>query len=799
MKLPKQIALLASFFLTSFIQAETLYQKPEALIDNLVKANSFSSPFINRQENAIIKAFYQEMPTIKYVAREQVKLGGVRFNPKNYTAIYNYFINQISYFDIKTKKEKPINFLGDVILRDISWSPDGKHFAVSLEKEFCQELWIVAVPSLSKYKVPEVCLNSILKREVNWIDSNRIFFSARTNKQEAPLKITKEVPVGPVVMESRGVVSKNRTYADLLKTPQDELNFEKALQSQLTIFDLSKKAKSRIGAPGIFLYSEFSPNKKKILVNKIEKPFSYVVPFYYFAGQTHVWDIKGKSIYSFEKSGPFESIPINGVSTGPREIGWMNNEEQIVYYAEALDKGDWEVKVTHRDELNYLDFSESKPLVKNLVKLKNRFEEIEFLATPGQLIVKDYERDQEWVTTFLMSKNNNQWQSRTLFSMSVNDDYKAPGNTFKRYNSFGKKVVAVNTDSNSIYFSGVGATPKGDRPFLKQLNLANFETKELFRSSETSYDKFESFLYNEFNSFLSIYESQTESPRAVIHDGEKTSLLYAEKNPYEILSRLKKEMITYKRADGALLSGVLYYPLNYDRTKKYPAIIQAYPLEYTDASVAGQVRGAQNKFEVPFRLAIAYNALRGYVVLDDAQMPIIGHPETKNDTFIKQLVSGAKASVDALDKRGLIDPKRVGVIGHSYGAFMVANLLTHSDLFATGIARSGAYNRTLTPNGFQGERRTFWKARDTYMAMSPFVNVDKIKKPIMLIHGMADNNPGTFTLQSERYFEALKGQGAIAKLVLLPEESHSYAAVESVGHVLYETFNWFDKYLKSGQ
>jgi dipeptidyl aminopeptidase/acylaminoacyl peptidase len=127
---------------------------------------------------------------------------------------------------------------------------------------------------------------------------------------------------------------------------------------------------------------------------------------------------------------------------------------------------------------------------------------------------------------------------------------------------------------------------------------------------------------------------------------------------------------------------------------------------------------------------------------------------------------------------------------------MTANLLTHSRLFAAGIAESGAYNRTLTPFGFQNERRSYWEAPEIYNRMSPFMNADKVKDPMLLIHGMADNNSGTFPIQSESYYAALKGFGATVRLVLLPDESHGYAARESILHKHWEVLNWMNKYVR---
>ena len=220
-------------------------------------------------------------------------------------------------------------------------------------------------------------------------------------------------------------------------------------------------------------------------------------------------------------------------------------------------------------------------------------------------------------------------------------------------------------------------------------------------------------------------------------------------------------------------------------------------MEYGDASTAGQVRGSVNRFTFYRGTSQLFFVTQGYAVLDNATMPVVGDVKTVNDTFVKQIVANAKAAIDKLDQMGVADPKRVGVGGHSYGAFMTANLLAHCDLFAAGIARSGAYNRTLTPFGFQSEKRTLWEARDTYINMSPFMFANQIKTPILMIHGMADNNSGTFPIQSERLFAALKGFGATVRFVYLPFESHGYSGRESVLTVLAEMIEWFDTYVKN--
>jgi dipeptidyl aminopeptidase/acylaminoacyl peptidase len=298
-------------------------------------------------------------------------------------------------------------------------------------------------------------------------------------------------------------------------------------------------------------------------------------------------------------------------------------------------------------------------------------------------------------------------------------------------------------------------------------------------------------------------ESQNEYPNYYFRNIKKKNDLTpvtSFENPFKSIQNVHKEVITYKRDDGLELEGTLYLPIGYDmqNKEKMPMILWAYPREFKDKNSASQNTTNPNEFIYPYYGSPIYWVNQGYVVLDDAAFPIVGEgDEEPNDTFRTQLVGNAKAAIDAVDKMGYIDRNRVGVGGHSYGAFMVANLLSHSNLFAAGIARSGAYNRTLTPFGFQSEERSYWDSPETYYTMSPFMHADKMKTPLLLIHGEADNNSGTYPLQSERYFNALKGLGATARLVMLPKESHGYSAKESVLHVLWEQDQWLDKYVKN--
>jgi dipeptidyl aminopeptidase/acylaminoacyl peptidase len=377
----------------------------------------------------------------------------------------------------------------------------------------------------------------------------------------------------------------------------------------------------------------------------------------------------------------------------------------------------------------------------------------------------------------------------------MQDRYRDMGTPVTEMLPSGQRVVV--SEGDFAFFNGAGASPKGDRPFLDRVNLKTKEKTRLFECADGVYESVVSVLDKAGTRMITRRESTTEPPNFfLVAEGKRTALT-SFVDPAPEMRQVKKQLVNYKRADGVPLSFTLYLPPNYKPGTKLPTVMWAYPREYNDADTASQITGSPYRFTQVSGASHLFYLLAGYAILDDAALPVIGDPETANNTYLQQIVAGAKAAIDKATELGVTDPKRVGVGGHSYGGFMTANLLAHSDLFAAGVARSGAYNRTLTPFGFQSERRTIWEAPDTYLTMSPFLNAHKINEPILLIHGQADNNTGTFPIQSERMYTAIRGNGGTVRFVYLPFESHGYAARESVEHTLAEMVEWFDKHVKN--
>jgi dipeptidyl aminopeptidase/acylaminoacyl peptidase len=787
---------LAVAILAIFTSGQALYKLPPKEVIEILDAPPFPRAVLSPRGDLMLLAEYQAMPRISDLAQPLLRIAGLRITPRTNSRQQMMFHTALSLVSLRDGKTRKVVLPEAVKMGFPQWSPDGRWIAFTRTREDGAELWVVNAATAEARPLTPAILNSVLGFGLGWLPDSRhlLIYSiveGRGNPPQPPA-----IPVGPVIEENYGKVSKVATYQDLLKSPSDDSLFDFYATSQLVEVDAASGATRKIGPPGIFLFADPSPDGKFLLVHRIEEPFSHIVPFFDFAHTLEVWNSNGELVKVLADLPAAEEVPLNGVPTGPRSPEWQPLRPSTLIWVEALDGGDPEKEAPFRDRLLALaaPFS-SEP--HEVQKTRRRYGGVEWLATPGTVLVSEFDWKRRWQTTHLISIENPQAAPRKIFDLSSQDDYADPGNVVMTTTLSGEQVALQ--DKDWIYLRGAGASPQGNRPFLDKMSLKTMEKKRLFACPEGRYEAFVAFPGESRDRILISSESPSEPPNYYLSDlkSKKKAALTYFKDPAPQLTGLKKELIKYKRADGVELSGTLYFPPGYAPGVRLPVVVWAYPLEYSDPRTAGQVRDSPFRFTFLRGSSQLFFVTQGYAVLDGAQMPVIGDPKTMNNTFVEQIVSNAKAAIDALDKMGVGDPKRVGVGGHSYGAFMTANLLAHCDLFAAGIARSGAYNRTLTPFGFQSERRTLWEARDSYINMSPFMHANKINEPLLLIHGEADNNSGTFPIQSERLFAALKGFGGTARLVMLPCESHGYSARESILDVLAEMFEWFDKYVKN--
>ncbi len=778
------------------LQAQNAYKQPSADVTAIVEAAPTPSVSINPTKDAMALIEYNPNPGIATLAQPFLKLGGLRINP-----VLNSKQRITEFTGIKVQWIEPSKTVNIALPTSgrlsggISWSPNGRKIAFGMDASDHVELWVADAMTGKSKRVGNFAINEMLGVPYQWMeDSEQLtIMMIPTDRGNAPAN--NPVPTGPNVEETAGKVSQVMTFQDLLKNENDEKQFEYYGTSQLAIVDSRTGSVVKLGVPALHMSATWSPSEQYLMVNTLRRPFSYRVQYNNFARKTEIWDSKGNNKKTIVEFPVTDEIPRQGVVTGPRAISWQALHDARLLWAEALDGGDPKKKADFRDKMMTLD-PPFTALPREILQTKFRYSGYDELIAKDQVLLSEYDRDRRWTTTYKIDLNN-PTKKDTLFDLSVNDDYNDPGNAI--YDRLPNGELVLLQEGDWLYYSSPGASPEGNFPRLDKINMKTKEKQSLFTCSKTAYEEFISFTGKEKKVIITRNQSKTEVPNFYLtnlQNKQKTALTTF-KDPAPQMTGINKKIVKYTRPDGVPLSGTLYLPAGYKEGDKLPLFMWAYPLEYSDAKTAGQVRGSDNTFTYYRGDSPLFFVTQGYAVLMDATIPIVGDPETMNNTFIEQATTSGRAAIDYLDSLGIIDRKKVGVGGHSYGAFMTANLLAHSDDYAYGIARSGAYNRTLTPFGFQSERRSFWEAKDIYMNVSPFTYAHKINEPLLLIHGEADNNPGTFTVQSERLFQAIKGNGGTSKLVILPYESHGYRAKESVLHVLAEMFEWAGKYGKS--
>jgi len=780
--------------LSSF--AQTGYQKPPKEILDVLNAPSTPTPSVNPTRTHVMFLETVRNPTIADLAKPMLRIAGLRIDPANsgpHLTSYAYapYLQKIDGGQI-TKLELPAK----VALTGLNWSPDGRYFSVVNQTANSLELWVGETATGRVKKIEKAALNASVGDAVDWMPDSRTLLVRLVPASRGKMPELPVAPNSPSIQESSGKAGATRTYQDMLKNPYDEQLFEYFAQSQLALVNVSNGALTPVGKPGLIVSQQPSPDGQHMLVSQIHKPFSYVLPYQQFPREVEVWNRSGLIEFKVASLPLQERIPIGGVATGPRNPNWNPAEAASLYWVEALDGGNPKEKVPNRDRV-LVSKAPFKTAPVELAKIQERLAgPLLWSAKGNAVIVNDMEFSKRWLRTLLFDPTKPGTAPKVLNERNMQDRYRNPGQFMTETLPNGQRVLAES--GGYLFLEGNGSSPTGDRPFLDRMDPVTGKKERLFHCDADHYETVVALLTDDGSRFLTRRESPTEVPNFFIRDAKGGMTAFTSfKDPSPQLRGISKQLVKYKRPDGVELSFTLYLPAGYKQGTKLPTVVWAYPVEYDDADTAGQISGSTKRFTTINGYSHLFFLTQGYAILDGATIPIVGSLEVANNTYVEQLTASAKAAIDKAVEMGVTDPDRVGVGGHSYGAFMTANLLAHTDLFRAGIARSGAYNRTLTPFGFQSERRTFWEAQETYLKMSPFMIANRIKEPILLIHGEADNNQGTFPIQSERMFMAIRGNGGTVRYVTLPHESHGYSAKESVEHVLFEMTSWFDKHVKN--
>jgi dipeptidyl aminopeptidase/acylaminoacyl peptidase len=791
------VALLVSPVLVRGIAAQEPYRSPPDIVRRVLDAPRLPLLLPAPTGGAVLLVEFKPLPGIADLARPMLRLAGVRLDPRTNGRFSVRDAVRLTVRWDSSGRTWVVPAPDDARLEDVAWAPDGRHVAFTNATDRGTALWIADADARTARAVTGPVLNGTLDQPCRWMpDGTRLLCHVVPADRAAP-PAEAEVPIGPIVQRTAGRAAPAPTFQDLLASPRDERLLDYYATSRLALVDPVAGTITPVGAPGVMLQAEPSPDGKFLLVARVTHPYSYQVPVGAFPQDVEIWTLAGDRIATVASIPLAEHVPVDGVRTGPRAFQWRAGEEATVVYVEALDGGDNRRRANARERLVSLAAPFTTPL--ELGRLEFRYAGVQW-ARNGVALLSEFDRGSRHLRTWKIDTHAPAAGWRILVDRSTEDAYGDPGTPISTTDSAGATVVAQSPDGAWIYLRGDGASPAGERPFLDRLNVESRHTERLWQADTGVDEAVVAVLDARARRIVTRRESPTMPPNYFVRDLRSradpvpiTSL----ENPAPELATVRRELVTYTRADGVRLSGTLYYPTGYQDGQKVPVVFWIYPSEFASANAAGQVRGTPNRFVLPSGASHLFLLTQGYAVLDNPALPVLGG-DTANNTYVSQTVADARAAVDYLVGRGIANG-RFGVGGHSYGAFATANLLAHSDLFQAGVARSGAYNRTLTPFGFQNEHRTFWEARDVYLRMMPFAYADSINEPILLIHGMADDNSGTFPMQSERLYAALKGLGGTAEYVQLPFESHGYAARESVMDVVARMIEWFDRYLKAPQ
>ena len=801
-----------------FAQTNSGYNQPDKAILDVMHAPSPPHPLVSPTYDYIFLASQLQYPSIARVATPYLRLAGVRVEPANHSrhdTPGGYGITpcaaKYEIVHVADSKSIPVSLPNGACPGLPQWSADGKLFAFANIAPTSVELWIGDVATGAIHQVPGVALNPMFGSDFQWLGGGHTLLVKLVPGGLGPVPAASTDLGGPSIQESLGTKGASSTYEvrDTLTSKHDEDVFDYFADSQLALVDANNSGLTPVGKPANILDVMPAPDAHHILITSIHKPYSYVTTYNRFPQEVEVWDIadpRSPASHTVASLPLADRVPIHGVPTGPRDFDWRATDPATLVWAEALDGGDWNKTVPNRDKIMLLK-APFTAAPTEIERIAQRFYGFTWSENPSIALLNQEDENRHWRHTDIVNIDDLSKKPRTLWDLSEDDAYADPGTPVTRTLTNGVSVIRLEGDS--IFVSGRGASPQGARPFLDKLDLDTVKSQRLFRSGQTSLTAFLSFAGPDTRRFIAWRQSPSETPNGYMLTlgkpvtapageavfTETTSAITHIPDPTPQIRSIKKRLVKYKRADGLDLSFTLYTPPGYVEGTRVPTILYAYPLDYANASQAGQVTGTDLTFTRLYEYQLVL--LAGYAILDDASFPIVGDPKKAYDTYLDQLIADAKAAVDEGVRLGVVDPNRVGVTGHSHGALMTANLIAHTDLFKAGAATSGSYNKTLTPFGFQNERRSVWEAPDVYFKVSPFFYADKIKHPLLIVHGEEDANPGTTPIQGKFLYEAIRGNGGIARLVMLPHEPHWYTAMESNEQLVYEMVRWFDTYVKN--
>lgn len=774
-------------------QDSIAYQVPPPAIQDVLTATPPPVAKADAQGKKLLLIQYQLLSSVNELACSTLGLAGLEIDSGNNGLRGDGFTGTMMVHHLEGDRRIAITGIPrGVKLSSPTWSPNGAKIAFCVHYSDKIELWYADASSGRAKAIRGIRVNKIFDNAFEWLSNEELLCRIVPKRGEAPAR---EQVIAPVVQENTGERKPARTYQDLLRDNQDAILFDYYARSQVVITNLKGK-QTKVGQPGVIYYSSPSPDGNYVLIETIHRPYSYTVRYNCFPRQVNLYSRRGRFLQTVAQLPLLDKIMPSRDAASPvaRRHDWRADSPATLYWIEAKDKGNPKSQVDIRDELYTWEAPfTGKPQL--LHRCKDRFYSVVWGNDLVALVNERWWQDRRY-TTYSVNPTDRS-KNKELFGYSLNDHYANPGTPATQDNRYGREVLTL-TGHNEIYLLGEGASPEGNRPFADLFDITTGQKKRLWQSQPPYYEAPETVLNADQQTILIKRESIQEPPNYFLQDilqDEQQQLTFYN-HPYPQLKNVQKKEVRLVRADSVVLTAYIYLPKDYKLTKgRLPTVVWAYPVDYYDTDNAGQRAGSPYQFTYLPILPPVSLITQGYAVVLTT-MPVVGKRDmAPNDSYLSEIKANAEAVLSKGYHLGIVDTARVAVAGHSYGASMVANLVTHTSLFKAGIALSGAYNRTLTPFGFQSEERTYWEATNTYNTLSPFHSAESMKVPLLLVHGESDNNSGTFPLQSDRYYQALQGLGATVRYVKLPYEDHTYRAKESYYHLYWEMVSWLDRYL----
>ncbi|MBR0499872.1 MAG: S9 family peptidase [Bacteroidales bacterium] len=782
------------------------------------------------------------------LAASEARLAGLRIDPRNFSETRENYFEEIKLLDVATGNLRTVGGLpADPRIKSVTWSPSGRYVAFVLWFTDRIELWRVDTtsPALAAVKLTDLRVNTIFGSPIIFLGDEQILFkSVPADRKVAPHH---DLARSSVVQEVLGEKKSIRTYQDLMQGPDDEELYDYCATSQLAIWE--NGSVRMLAGPAIYRSIDPSPDGNYLMVVTEHHPYSYVEAHYSFPSKQFIMRVSDGSMVRMlrdgtikEKKEPQDGPDAKKEAPKPRPAGfsWRPDMPATLTWTESEGAGPMggpmgmmgprpdddpaskdTLKEKDRPEKTFTDkvYQCGAPFdfenVKELV-LAPEYRLGRITWGDGKLaLYEESSAKQKFrrMMTFVPCDTNA--PHKVIYTQSTEVDtlgnFPAYGRPYTVRNAFGRSVLWTDAKHSMLYLTG---TDRRDaegfaHSFIDRYTFKDGKTAPVWFSSgdcKETLTAITDFTPKNFQ-FIGRREAFGVVPDYYMFDMRKKSsrqITHIEDPVAGFHKAVTDQYVTYTRKDGLKCFAHLYLPAGYDKERdgRLPVFMWTYPYEFKCAAESEKARPEKHKYTKPSYGSAMIWATQGYAVLDEFTMAIVAADKDSlpNDRFLEELVMSAEAAVDFVcDSIGVGDRDRIGVGGHSYGGFMTANLLAHTRLFRAGVARSGAYNRSLTPFGFQSERRNYWRARTVYDEMSPFNYADKVKDALMLIHGQMDNNTGTFPVQSERLYQALVYFGATARYVQLPYESHGYQGIETTLDMLYETGAWLDKYVKNAE